>query len=66
MDKTRNSPASVRIARMLRELEGPMIEQEQKAPPSAAQLHRDKSHVSGKSSLRRALSDLALATRKGR
>ena len=66
MHKTKHSPASLRIARMLRELEGPMVEEVQKAPESAARLPSDKSPDSRKRSLRRTLANLATATRNGR
>jgi hypothetical protein len=66
MHKTRASPASVRIARMLRELAGPMIEEGRKAPESAARLPSEKAPDGRKRFLRRTLANLATATRKGR
>jgi len=44
---------------MLRELEGPVIEQVRKAPEPAARLPGDKSPDSRKRSLRRTLASLA-------
>ena len=66
MRKTKDSPASLRIARMLRELEGPVLEKVRKAPEPAARLPSDKSPDSRKRSLRRTLANLATVTRNGR
>ena len=66
MRKTEDSPASVRIARMLRELEGPVIEKVRKAPEPTARQPSDKSPDNRKRSLRRALASLATVTRYGR
>ena len=66
MHKTKDSPASVRIARMLRELAGPRLEEAQKVPQSTARLPSDKSPDSGKRTLRRTLANPATATRNGR
>jgi hypothetical protein len=51
---------------MLRELAGPMIEEVQKAPESAARLPSEKAPDDRKRFLRRTLASLATATRKGR
>jgi len=66
MSKPRDAPVSLRIARMLRELEGPMIEKVRKAPEPAARLSSDKSPDTRKRRLRRTLANLETVTRNGR